>query len=299
MFFSKHLSKTPDQLELHKAALLYHKQKHTLSPMQQVQKSPIHPPGESIQHKVGASSDSPISIGNVFQDGISSLPVVYLPKHHLVRLRKSRTQKFDNVPCPTVEGPQAEETNGVERSENAVRRNFVQEDQLLKTDVITHKTSTHINNLFRPHFPIPNIRIFSNRRSEEPPKTKIEEKANTHIKEAAEAATKTAIEGEPTPPILNHDSNWPLSPPENVSTCNLARGASAEQNHDYSEKTITVEKDNKNEGDCHDLQSKEINETVPEEKLELDIGSSEASEVGLYQAWKGRILELSGAKEVN
>ncbi|KAK6609869.1 hypothetical protein QC760_004672 [Botrytis cinerea] len=230
MLFSKRLSKTPDQLELHKAALLYHKQKHAFRPMQQVQKSPIHLPEESIRQKVGVSSDSPISIGNVFQDGMSSLP-----------------------------------------------------------------TSIHTSNLFRARAPKPKIRIFSNRHSKEPPKTTTEEKTNTCIKAAAEAAIKP----KPTRLVLTPDSNWSLSPPKNASTCNLARGASAEQNHDYSENTITVEKDHTDEDGCHDLQSKEINESVAEEKLELDIRPSEASKVGLYQGWKRRILERSGAKEVH
>ncbi|KAK6606058.1 hypothetical protein H4I96_04520 [Botrytis cinerea] len=239
MLFSKRLSKTPDQLELHKAALLYHKQKHAFRPMQQVQKSPIHLPEESIRQKVGVSSDSPISIGNVFQDGMSSLPVMHLPEHHL--------------------------------------------------------TSIHTSNLFRARAPKPKIRIFSNRHSKEPPKTTTEEKTNTCIKAAAEAAIKP----KPTRLVLTPDSNWSLSPPKNASTCNLARGASAEQNHDYSENTITVEKDHTDEDGCHDLQSKEINESVAEEKLELDIRPSEASKVGLYQGWKRRILERSGAKEVH
>ncbi|CCD46169.1 hypothetical protein BcDW1_3394 [Botrytis cinerea BcDW1] len=256
MLFSKRLSKTPDQLELHKAALLYHKQKHAFRPMQQVQKSPIHLPEESIRQKVSVSSDSPISIGNVFQDGMSSLPVMHLPEHHLVRLRKSRTQKSDDV---------------------------------------SHKTSIHTSNLFRARVLKPKIRIFSNRHSKEPPKTTTEEKTNTCIKAAAEAAIKT----KPTRLVLTPDSKWSLSLPKNASTCNLALGASAEQNHDYSENTITVEKDHTDEDGCHDLHSKEINESVAEEKLELDIRPSETSKVGLYQGWKRRILERSGAKEVH
>ncbi|KAF7931538.1 uncharacterized protein EAE98_004274 [Botrytis deweyae] len=294
MLFSKHPSKAPDQLELHKAALLYHKQKHTLPPMQQIQKPPVHSPEESIQQNVGVSPNTQISIGNIFQDGIPSLPVMYLPEHHLVRLRELRTQRAHTILSSTVERQQVGESQRVETSGNVEKRKLVQENQLLKTNIVTHKTSVHISNLFRAHFLKPNIRTFSNRLFSKPPKVEIEDKANTHIKEATEAATETKS----VPPAPLNDSNWPLPAPENSSTCNLADRASAEQYHDFSENTITVGEDNKDESHCHNSQSTKISEKVTEEKHELDIGPSEASRIQLYQAWKRRILDLSGAKEV-
>ncbi|TGO58985.1 hypothetical protein BCON_0049g00390 [Botryotinia convoluta] len=295
MLFSKYLSKAPDQLELHKAALLYHKQKHTLPPMQQLQKPPVHSPEESIQQRVGTSTDSQISIGNVFQDGIPRLPVMYLPEYHLVRLQELKMQRVDNISSPIVERKQAEEPKRVKKSEDVEKRKLVQEDQLPKTDIVTHKTPMHISNLFRAHFHKSNIRTASNRLFEKPPKAEIEEKANTHIKEAIEAATET----NPTPPAPLNDSNWPLPAPKNSSTCNLAHQTRAEQIHDCSENIITVEEDNKNESHCHNLESIKISETITEEKHELDIGPSESSRMKLYQTWKRRILDLSGAKEVN
>ncbi|KAF7900285.1 uncharacterized protein EAF01_007587 [Botrytis porri] len=295
MLFSKHPSGAPDQLELHKAALLYHKQKHTLPPMQQVQKPPVHSPEESIQQQVGVSTDTQVSIGNVFQDGISSLPVMYLPDHHLARLRELKMQRLDNFSPPIVERQDTEETTRVQRIENVVKRNSVQEYQPLKTYIIAQRTSMKISNLFRAHFHKPNIRTFSNQLSEKPPKAEIEEKAIIHIKEATKGATET----KPRPPVPTHDSNSPLPAPKNSSTLNLAPRASAEQSHDYSENTIAVGEDNKNEIQCHDLESKEIDASTTKEKHKLNIGSSEANKVKLYQAWKRRILDLSGAKEVN
>ncbi|TGO25891.1 hypothetical protein BPAE_0070g00110 [Botrytis paeoniae] len=295
MLFSKHLSKAPDQLELHKAALLYHKQKHNLPPMQQVQKPPVYSPEESIQQNVGVSPNPQISIGNVFQDGIPSLPVMYLPEHHLVRLRELKMQRVDNKSSPLVESQQAEETKQVKRSEIVGKRKSFQEDQLPKIDIVKHKTPIHTHQLLRTHFSRSiNCTLF-NKLPEKPPKAKIEEKAITYIKEATEAATETNS----TPPVPTHDPNWPLPPPESSSTCNLALRPGAEQNHDCSENIITVEENAKNEGHPHSLESTKISETITEEKHELDIGSSEASEMKLYQAWKRRILELSGAKEVN
>ncbi|TGO38963.1 hypothetical protein BHYA_0063g00100 [Botrytis hyacinthi] len=290
MLFSKHLSKAPDQLELHKAALLYHKQKHTLPPMQQVQKPPVHSPGESIQQTVGASTDSQISIGNVFQDGIPSLPVMYLPEHHLVQLRALKMQRIDNSSSPIVQRKQVEQTKRVKKSEDVEKRKLVQGDLLPKTNIATHKTSMHISNLFRAHFHKPNIRTAFNRLFSKPPKAEIEEKANTHIEEANKTNS--------IPPAPLDDSNWPLLPPETAFTCNLALRPGAEHNRDISENTITVEEENEDESHCHNLKSIRTSEKITEEKQELDIGPSEASRMKLYQAWKRRILELSGAKEV-
>ncbi|TGO07001.1 hypothetical protein BTUL_0353g00020 [Botrytis tulipae] len=289
MLFSKNFSKAPDQLELHKAALLYHKQKHTLPPMQQVQKPPVYSPEESIQQRVGASTDSQISIGNVFQDGIPSLPVMYLPEHHLVRLRALKMQRVDNSSSPIVERKQAEQTKRVKRSEDVEKRKLVQK-LLPKTDIATHKKPMHISNLFRAHFHKPNIRTSSNRLFSKSPKAEIEEKANTHIKEG----TKT--NSIPLAPL--NDSDWPLLPTETASTCNLALRPGAEHNRDNSENTITMEEENKDESHCHNLEPIKISEKITEGEQELDIGPSEASRMKLYQAWKRRMLELSGAKEV-
>ncbi|KAF7944839.1 uncharacterized protein EAE97_005472 [Botrytis byssoidea] len=289
MLFSKHPSKAPDQLELHKAALLYHKQKHTLPPMQQVQKSPVYSPEESIQQIVGASTDSQISIGNVFQDGLPSLPVMYLPEHHLVRLRALKIQRVDNSSSPIVERKQVKQAKRVKRSEDVEKRKRVQ-NLLPKTDIATHKKPMHISNLFRAHFHKPNIRTASNRLFSKSPKAKIEEKTNTHIEEANKANS--------IPPAPLNDFNWPLLPPETASTSNLALRPGAEHNHENSETTITGEEENKNESHCQNLESTKTSETITEEKQELDIGPSEASRMKLYQAWKRRILELSGAKEV-
>ncbi|THV51628.1 hypothetical protein BGAL_0104g00120 [Botrytis galanthina] len=294
MLFSKHPSKVPDQLELHKAALLYHKQKHTLPPMQQVQKPPVHSPEESIQQNVGVSPNPQISIGNVFQDGIPSLPVMYLPEHHLVRLRALKGQRVDNISSPIVERKQFEQTKRVKKSEDFEKRELAQEDPLPKTDIATHKKPMHISKIFRPHVHKLNIRIFSNVLFSKPPKAEHEEKANTHIKEATEEATKTKS----TPPASLNDSNWPLLPPETSFTCNLALRPGAEHNRDNFENTITMEEENKNESHCRNLESTKVSETITEEKQELDIRPSEVSRMRLYQAWKRRILELSGAKEV-
>ncbi|TGO58454.1 hypothetical protein BOTNAR_0181g00100 [Botryotinia narcissicola] len=290
MLFSKHPSKAPDQLELHKAALLYHKQKHTLPPMQQVQKPPVHSPEESIQQIVGASTDSQISIGNVFQDGIASLPVMYLPEHHLIRLLALKMQRADNSSSPIVERKQVEQAKRVMRSEGVEKRKLVQ-NLLPKTDIATYKKPMHISNLFRAHFHKPNIRTASDRLFSKSPKAEIEEKVNTHIEEG----TKTNS----IPPAPLNDSEWPLLPPETGSTSNLALRPGAEHNRDNYENTITVGEENKDESHCHhNLESTKISETMTEEKQELDIGPLEASRMRLYQAWKRRILELSGAKEV-
>ncbi|KAF5874612.1 uncharacterized protein Bfra_004624 [Botrytis fragariae] len=283
---------TPDQLELHKAALLYHKQKHTLPPMQQVQKSPVHSPEESIQQKVGVSLDSQISIGNVFQDGIPSLPVMHLPEHHLVRLRELKIQIVDNISSPTVERQEVEETKRFKTSGDVEENRLAQEEQLPnKTDDIAHKTPMHISNLFRTHFHRTKNCTFSSILSEKSRRAEIEDKTNIRFKEATETNS--------THPVPTHDPNWPLPPPESSSTCNMANRASAEQNYNSSENTITVGKDNKNEGHCHNSESMKISETIIEERHEFDIGPSKASRMKLYQAWKRRILELSGAKEVN
>ncbi|KAF7956564.1 hypothetical protein EAE96_003898 [Botrytis aclada] len=295
MLFSKLSSKAPDQLELHRAALLYHKQKHTLPPMQQIQKCPINPPDESIQQTLGASTDPQISIGNVFQDGISSLPVVYLPEHHLVRLRELKKQRLDSMSSPTVERQEVEEPKRFKTSGDLGKKKLVQEDQLLKTNSIAHKTPIHIRKLLRTYLLKPiNCTIF-NKLSEKPPKAKIEVESNTHTKEATEAATETNL----TRPVSTYNSNWPILPPENSSTCNLALRPGAEQNGDCSENIITVEEDEMDESHRHNLESMEISEKITEQKLDLDIGPSEASRVKLYQTWKRRVLDLSGAKEVN
>ncbi|ESZ94659.1 hypothetical protein SBOR_4968 [Sclerotinia borealis F-4128] len=85
MRFAQHPSNISHQLKRHEAALMYHQQKS------------FPPP------------DLRLSIGNVFQDGTTKLPVMQLPEHHLARLQEVRAQRLVNFSFPTNENQRAQE----------------------------------------------------------------------------------------------------------------------------------------------------------------------------------------------
>lgn len=215
MFFSKHPSEALNELELHKAALIYHKKKHTLPPMQQVQQVPPQPPPESTPQEADVSSNLSISIGNIFQDQTNCLPVMYLSEHHLDRLRKMRAQRLNEVSTPTTEKERSRENTRLESNKRVGKSEPVVEAQPLTVDIVTHKTPLPFLNdrkFLRKNLQNPVSSISPNTSSIKTSNEEIEEKVRAHVKSVNEVSTEI----DPTLPATINDSNWPLLPPRNA-----------------------------------------------------------------------------------
>ncbi|QSZ33809.1 hypothetical protein DSL72_005381 [Monilinia vaccinii-corymbosi] len=88
--------KAPHQLELHKAALIRHQQGLVSPPTQQVRQASIRLPEHLPGPQKHLATDPPLSMGNVFQDGITQLPVTHLTGNHLLRVQESRAQRLQD-----------------------------------------------------------------------------------------------------------------------------------------------------------------------------------------------------------
>ncbi|KAF7872614.1 hypothetical protein EAF04_003532 [Stromatinia cepivora] len=282
MPFSNHPPKAPEELALHKAALIYHRQKHSLPPMQQVQRTPVHPPNEMAQRMVGISTPHLISIGNIFQDGIASLPVMYLSEHHLARLQELRAQRPKDFSYLIVEKRSGEENERVEASEKMEKDGSLEEDQSPTTHIITPTRSVPFLNIRKvSQTKLQKVATYtsskklfkksSEKSSANEVKEKVEEEVDNHVKTAAVIAPSF----KPDPLTITNDPNWPLRSPRILSPRITIRRSCAECIYDRSENNIAVEGKNRAKDCCYRLKSNEIRETVLDEKCELDSGALE------------------------
>lgn len=139
-----HLSNPPPealhQLERHKAALFYHQQRLISSPTPQVQQTSNQSLEERQRPQKHISPDLPLSMGNMFQDGITQLPVMYLPKHHHLRIQRLRALRLQGLQSPTSQKQEANE-NG--RAGGNMQR---EENQTPKIGIKCSKTLIAISN---------------------------------------------------------------------------------------------------------------------------------------------------------
>ncbi|KAJ8071663.1 hypothetical protein OCU04_001982 [Sclerotinia nivalis] len=282
MLFSKHPSKAPEEFALHKAALIYHQQKHSLPPMQRVQRTPVHSPNKIAQRMVGISTPHPITLGKKFQDGITSLPVIYLSEHHLVRLQELRAQRLKDFSFPTVERRPGNQNEGIEVSEKMEKNGSLEEDQSPTTNIITPTRSVPLLNIRKVSqtnlqkfatytFSKKLFKKSSNISPANEVKEKVEEEVDNHVKTAAE----TAPPFKPDTTTIRNDPNWPLRPPRIPPPRISIRRPCAEHIHDRSENNVAVKRKNRAEDCCYRLKSKETHETVLDEKCELESGALE------------------------
>ncbi|KAB8303274.1 hypothetical protein EYC80_004716 [Monilinia laxa] len=106
--------KALQQLERHKAALIYHQQRPISPPTPQVQQTSSEPLEEPRGRQKHISADLPLSMGNMFQDGITKLPVMYLPEHHLLQIQKLRAKRLKNLQSPVSKKQDVNENGRIE-----------------------------------------------------------------------------------------------------------------------------------------------------------------------------------------
>ncbi|CAD6453977.1 35bcc414-3fa7-4064-91c4-7443bd8fd83d-CDS [Sclerotinia trifoliorum] len=180
MLLFHHRSKAPGELASHKAALEYHKKKHSLPPMQQSQRIPAQ--------KISDISSAPLCRGNVFQDGMMSLPVMQLSEHHLSRLQKLRAQRPKDSSSPSGGKRLRKVDKRVEAKEKMEKRKKMEkmkqsgsigEDQPRTTDIITQPISISFHKIrkasqkgFRNTFPSLPPKDYSRNRPKNHPRIK-------------------------------------------------------------------------------------------------------------------------------
>ncbi|APA05476.1 hypothetical protein sscle_01g002460 [Sclerotinia sclerotiorum 1980 UF-70] len=240
MVFFQHRSKARRELASNEAALDYYRKKHSLPPMQQPQRIQLHPLTPRAQEVVDTSS-APISIGNVFQEGITSLPVICLSEPHVLRLQKLKAQRPKDSSSPNGEKRLRKENKRTEakgkmekikKKEKMNKSTSIEEDQPRTIDIITQPTSIsslkirkasqtklqkYINftspkklSKKSPESPVDKVKEKVSERFEEEIKEEVEKEDENEFNSHIETAANTSLLFKPDTTTFTNNPNWPL-----------------------------------------------------------------------------------------